>query len=117
MVNVPITLNVARPIVIALDRPARGDPLVWPFAAAIEQHRQRTRQIDRIVGDEQRAGDPVDLARAMAILLWRRSEWAHQRIASRRAVERDHDWARNVQRYRDVYHRVLGRVGTETEPA
>ena len=61
--------------------------------------------------------DPVDLARALAMLLYRRREWPHQRIASRRAVERDHDWARNVQRYRDVYQRVLGRVGSETEPA
>ncbi len=61
--------------------------------------------------------DPVDLARALAILMWRRSEWAHQRIASRRAVERDHDWASNVRRYRDVYHRVLGTVGTVIEPA
>lgn len=61
--------------------------------------------------------DPVDLARALAILLYRRREWDHQRIASRRTVERDHDWARNVRRYRDVYHRVLGNVGTVTEPA
>lgn len=61
--------------------------------------------------------DPVDLARALAMLLYRRREWDHQRIASRRAVERDHDWARNVQRYQDVYQRVLGRVGSETEPA
>lgn len=61
--------------------------------------------------------DPVDLARALAMLLYRRREWDHQRIASRRTVERDHDWARNIQRYRDVYQRVLGRVGSETEPA
>jgi PEP-CTERM/exosortase A-associated glycosyltransferase len=61
--------------------------------------------------------DPVDLARALAMLLDRRREWDHQRIASRRAVERDHDWARNVLRYRDVYQRVLGRVGPQTEPA
>ena len=61
--------------------------------------------------------DPVDLARALAMLLYRRREWDHQRIASRRGVERDHDWARNVQRYRDVYQRVLGRVGSETQPA
>ena len=61
--------------------------------------------------------DPVDLARALAMLLYRRREWDHQRIASRRVVERDHDWARNVQRYRDVYQRVLGRMGSETEPA
>ena len=51
------------------------------------------------------------------MLLWRRREWDHQRIASRRVVERDHDWARNVQRYRDVYQRVLGRMGSETEHA
>ncbi|QGN54726.1 TIGR04063 family PEP-CTERM/XrtA system glycosyltransferase [Novosphingobium sp. Gsoil 351] len=61
--------------------------------------------------------DPVDLARALAILLWRQSEWPHQRIASRRAVERDHDWARNVLHYRDVYQRVLDPLGTQTEPA
>jgi PEP-CTERM/exosortase A-associated glycosyltransferase len=61
--------------------------------------------------------DPVDLARALAMLLYRRSEWDHQRIASRRAVERDHDWAHNVQRYRDVYQRVLRPVGTVIEPA
>jgi PEP-CTERM/exosortase A-associated glycosyltransferase len=61
--------------------------------------------------------DPVDLARALAILLWRRREWPHQRIAARRAVERDHDWARNIQRYRDVYRRVLGPVATEAAPA
>ena len=61
--------------------------------------------------------DPVDLARALAMLLYRRREWAHQRIASRRAVERDHDWACNVQRYQDLYQSVLARVGPETEPA
>ena len=61
--------------------------------------------------------DPVDLARAMAILMWRRSEWAHQRIASRRTVERDHDWAHNVRRYQDVYQSVLAPVRLETEPA
>lgn len=61
--------------------------------------------------------DPVDCARALAMLLYRRREWPHQRIASRRAVERDHDWARNVQRYRDVYQRVLGRARPETVPA
>ena len=61
--------------------------------------------------------DPVDLARALAMLLYRRREWDHQRIAARRAVERDHDWARNVRRYQDVYQRVLDKAGTETAPA
>ena len=61
--------------------------------------------------------DPADLARALSMQLWRRSEWGHQRIASRRFVEREHDWARNVQRYRDVYHRVLSRTGPEAVAA
>ena len=57
--------------------------------------------------------DPADCGRALAMLLWRRNEWDHQRIASRRFVEREHDWARNVRRYRDVYQRVLGRADPE----
>jgi len=61
--------------------------------------------------------DPVDLARAIAMLLWRRSEWNHQRVAARRVVEREHDWAANVQRYRDVYSRVLGTAGSELATA
>jgi len=61
--------------------------------------------------------DPVDLARALAMLLWRRSEWAHQRIAARRVVEREHDWAINVRRYRDVYRDALERADPETAPA
>jgi PEP-CTERM/exosortase A-associated glycosyltransferase len=61
--------------------------------------------------------DPVDIARVLAMLLWRRGEWDHERIASRRFVEREHDWARNVERYRDVYQRVLGRAGSAVVPA
>ncbi|HUQ13380.1 MAG TPA: glycosyltransferase, partial [Novosphingobium sp.] len=61
--------------------------------------------------------DPAAIARALSMLLWRRSEWDHQRIASRRFVEREHDWARNVQRYRDVYQLVLGRTSPEAVAA
>ena len=61
--------------------------------------------------------DPVDLARALAMLLWRRSEWDHQRVASRRIVQTEHDWATNVRRYRDVYRRALGRSDVEAAPA
>jgi PEP-CTERM/exosortase A-associated glycosyltransferase len=61
--------------------------------------------------------DPVDIARVLAMLLWRRREWDHQRIASRRFVEREHDWARNVARYRDVYRRMLGHAAHEAAPA
>ncbi|MCA1660716.1 MAG: glycosyltransferase, exosortase A system-associated [Novosphingobium sp.] len=61
--------------------------------------------------------DPVDLARALAMLLWRRSEWRQQRLAARRFVEREHDWAVNVRRYRDVYRRVRDCAGSEPVPA
>jgi PEP-CTERM/exosortase A-associated glycosyltransferase len=57
--------------------------------------------------------DSHDLARVLTMLLWRRSEWPHQRLAARRFVQGEHDWARNVARYRDVYHRVLGRAEAE----
>jgi glycogen synthase len=60
---------------------------------------------------------PADCARALATLLWNRKEWDHLRIAARRFVEREHDWARNVQRYRDVYQRVLARTGSELAAA
>ena len=58
--------------------------------------------------------DPVDLARVLAMLLWRRSEWPHQRTAARRTVEREHDWAINVRRYRDVYRSALERRQLES---
>ena len=61
--------------------------------------------------------DPADCARALAALLWNRAEWDHLRIAARRFVEREHDWARNVQRYRDVYQLVLGRGGSKLAAA
>jgi len=61
--------------------------------------------------------NPTDCARALAKLLWNRGEWDHLRIAARRFVEREHDWARNVQRYRDVYQLVLGRAGSELAAA
>ncbi len=60
---------------------------------------------------------PADCARALAALLWNRQEWDHLRIAARRFVEREHDWARTVQRYRDVYQLVLARTGSELAAA
>ena len=72
---------------------------------------------DALAGTLFAPDDPVDLASALAMLLWRHREWDHQRIAARRLVEREHDWARNVWRYRDVYSRVLGRTCSETVPA
>ena len=67
---------------------------------------------DGLTGTLFAPNDPRDCARALAALLWNRGEWDHLRNAARRFVEREHDWARNVQRYRDVYQLVLGRGGS-----
>lgn len=61
--------------------------------------------------------NPADCARALTALLWNRGGWDHLRIAARRFVESDHDWARNVQRYRDVYQQALGRASRELAAA
>ena len=72
---------------------------------------------DGLTGTLFAPNDPADCARVLATLLWNRGEWDHLRIAARRFVEREHDWARNVQRYRDVYQLVLGREGSELAAA
>ncbi len=52
--------------------------------------------------------DPAACAAGLAALLDRRGEWDAMRQAARRHVEQSHDWARNVQRYQDVYQSLLG---------
>jgi PEP-CTERM/exosortase A-associated glycosyltransferase len=52
--------------------------------------------------------DPAACADALARLLEERPQWDRYRLAGRAHVEASHDWARNVQRYQDVYQRVLG---------
>jgi PEP-CTERM/exosortase A-associated glycosyltransferase len=52
--------------------------------------------------------DPAACADALACLLDERPHWDRYRAAGRTHVEARHDWAGNVQRYRDVYQRVLG---------
>ncbi|MEJ5976773.1 TIGR04063 family PEP-CTERM/XrtA system glycosyltransferase [Novosphingobium sp. PS1R-30] len=53
--------------------------------------------------------DPSACAEALAQLLAERGRWDAYRAAGRTHVETRHDWARNVERYQDVYHRVLGK--------
>lgn len=53
--------------------------------------------------------DPAACAAALAQLLAERDRWDAYREAGRLHVETRHDWARNVERYQDVYHRVLGK--------
>jgi PEP-CTERM/exosortase A-associated glycosyltransferase len=52
--------------------------------------------------------DPAACADALARLLDERPHWDRYRGAGGAHVEAGHDWAGNVQRYRDVYQRVLG---------
>ncbi|GMM91980.1 TIGR04063 family PEP-CTERM/XrtA system glycosyltransferase [Qipengyuania sp. MTN3-11] len=52
--------------------------------------------------------DPVASAAALADLLDAPGGWGKMRDAARDHVARAHDWARNVERYRAVYQRLLG---------
>ncbi|WEK45319.1 MAG: glycosyltransferase, exosortase A system-associated [Candidatus Andeanibacterium colombiense] len=53
------------------------------------------------------ADDPAAAAAALAQLLAERGEWDAYRTAGRAHVAQNHDWARNVFRYRDVYQALL----------
>jgi PEP-CTERM/exosortase A-associated glycosyltransferase len=61
--------------------------------------------------------DPAECARALAGLLGRRGDWAALREAGRAHVARQHDWSRNVRRYRDVYQTLVGSSAQERLPA
>lgn len=52
--------------------------------------------------------DPARCAAALAELLDRRADWPALREAGRAHVAANHDWSRNVRRYRDVYQTLLG---------
>jgi len=52
--------------------------------------------------------DPPKCAAALADLLDRRAGWPVLREAGRAHVAENHDWSRNVRRYRDVYQTLLG---------
>ncbi len=60
-------------------------------------------------------------AAALGDLLDNRADWPAMRAAARAAVERDYDWARNVQRYRLVYQALVeparARLRTERKEA
>jgi len=51
--------------------------------------------------------DPAACADALATLLGNRADWDVYRAAGRKHVESSHDWARNVERYQDVYQKLL----------
>ncbi len=51
--------------------------------------------------------DPAACAAALARLLADRARWPVLRTAGRNHVESRHDWALNIQRYQDVYQKLL----------
>ncbi len=53
------------------------------------------------------ADDPEGSAAVLAQMIDERGEWDAMRQRARAHVEAQHDWARNVRRYQDVYHLLL----------
>lgn len=63
------------------------------------------------------ADDPADCAATLANLLRNRGTWDTMRAQARAHVAEHHDWARNVRRYQDVYHRLLAPMPNGAVPA
>jgi PEP-CTERM/exosortase A-associated glycosyltransferase len=62
---------------------------------------------DGVTGTLFAPDDPAACAGAIGKLLSDRGNWNTRRAAGRAHVAASHDWARNVQRYPDVYQRLL----------
>lgn len=63
---------------------------------------------DGVTGTLFTAGSPWSLAKAAAAMLADRKHWDERRKTARAYVERERDWAKNVQRYEPVYQMLLG---------
>ena len=74
-------------------------------ASDVGGHRELIR--DGVTGTLFAPDDPAACAAALGRLLADRSGWQALRDAGRRHVELRHDWAINVQRYQDVYQKLL----------
>ena len=75
-------------------------------ASAVGGHRELI--TDGLTGTLFAPDDPQACADALADLLADRSGWDRRRAAGHAHVAANHDWARNVQRYRAVYQKLLG---------
>jgi PEP-CTERM/exosortase A-associated glycosyltransferase len=75
-------------------------------ASAVGGHRELI--TDGITGTLFAPDDPAACAAALADLLADRSTWDERRAAGHAHVAASHDWARNVERYRAVYQKLLG---------
>lgn len=66
---------------------------------------------DGVTGTLFAPDDPAACADSLARLAGSRDGWDAMRAAGRAHVESRHDWARNAERYLDVYQTLLGRSG------
>lgn len=57
-----------------------------------------------------KAGKPDALAESVLSLLANQQRWPDLRSAARRYVETERNWAASVGRYRELYHRLTGKV-------
>lgn len=78
-------------------------------ASSVGGHRELIH--DGITGTLFAPDDPAALAQAMIGLLSAREEWPARRAVASAFVRREHDWALNVQRYRDVYQALIAPEG------
>ena len=78
------------------------------LVAASDVGGHRELMTDGLTGTLFAPDNPEACALALAALLSDRSGWEARRLAGRGHVAISHDWARNAQRYRDVYQAVLG---------
>ena len=62
---------------------------------------------DGLTGTLFPADDPAGCAAALGDLLDRRAEWPAMRERARAHIGANHDWARNIRRYQDVYQQLL----------
>ena len=95
-----------------LEAMAQGRLLV---ASDVGGHRELI--ADGVTGVLFAAGDPESLARKVLALLDEPSRWPTLRVAARRFVETERNWAGSVGRYRQVYQRALGHSGVVHVPA
>jgi len=75
-------------------------------ASAVGGHRELI--ADGLTGTLFAPDDPADCAATLAGLLARRGEWEAMRAVARAHVSERHDWARNANRYRDIYQALVG---------
>lgn len=75
-------------------------------ASSVGGHRELI--TDGVTGTLFAPDDPTACAAALAGLLADSSTWDERRAAGHAHVAANHDWARNVERYRGVYQKLLG---------